>query len=1027
MIPIELTIEGLYSYQERQTIDFRKLTTAGLFGIFGTVGSGKSSILEAITYAIYGKTDKLNISGDNRYYNMMNLKSNEIFIDFIFETGKNQTAYRAIVRGKRNRKRFEEVKTLEHTAYKKINNEWIPIGINDLENAVGLSFVNFKRTIIIPQGQFQEFLQLGNKDRTTMMKELFNLQKFEFYYKVVSLENKNNEKKNNINGQIQQLGPLNIEQVYIYKQQLLNIEKSIEDLNVDITEFQKEEEQLRSFKSLILKKDEVEILLNKLIQKEPEFLELKKRTDRYELCVMSFKHLLDSLDDYLEKKKNRENSIKLDNLTLISHNNKIKELKKTLEDLKPHYDKREEIKLKANELNIILKIKNLANSVIETTSSVEKGTEYWNNTNLIVINLKKEKISLEEILQDLRNKMPDVTLLTKIKTWYNEKNILDRQILEIERDLQKYLSREKELNNQKNILLEEPILKGKIINEWSFKKCNQHLELVSIRIKNRQNELNKQERHVLVKARLKDYAENLKDNVPCPLCGSLHHPEIFKSEDIEKLLEKIKEDKNDIEKDLNTISSISMQLNMIEISHNDTVYQIKELQKSKRIFEQGIAAHNDLFTWKQFKKVEELDSTFSEMEKIQVNIKSNETELQQKIKELNKQDDILERASKKLEVLKNSLTIHKTELKTLIQQLKIIKYDDYKEKSDSFINDKRINILKEYELVEKQYTTDNKLLQEEKRKRDLLNGKLEANIFELEKELSTIKKIESKIESELIKSEFSSIEEIKTIILQSINIRQEKKRIEEFNNNLLKCKSTYDQLQKDVGERIYDSNYHDNLVDKIQLKNNQLTAFNKEHGKITELLRTLQKNIKTQTVLRENLQEIELRSENLKIMKNLFKASGFVNYISTIYLQNLCNAANDKFFQLTRQKMSLKITPDNNFQIRDFMNGGKERSIKTLSGGQTFQASLSLALALADNIQKITESNQNFFFLDEGFGSLDKESLDIVFNTLKSLRKENRIIGIISHVEEMQQEIDIHIRIENDAEHGSIIHSSWEV
>jgi len=107
------------------------------------------------------------------------------------------------------------------------------------------------------------------------------------------------------------------------------------------------------------------------------------------------------------------------------------------------------------------------------------------------------------------------------------------------------------------------------------------------------------------------------------------------------------------------------------------------------------------------------------------------------------------------------------------------------------------------------------------------------------------------------------------------------------------------------------------------------------------------------------------------------------------------------------------------------MNGGKIRSVKTLSGGQTFQAALSLALALADNIQKITESNQNFFFLDEGFGSLDKESLNIVFDTLKSLRKENRIVGVISHVEEMQQEIDVHLRIENHEERGSTIQPSW--
>jgi len=208
MIPIKLTIQGLYSYQEKQTIDFTRLTSSNLFGIFGAVGSGKSSILEAITFAIYGKTDRLNLSGDNRNYNMMNLKSNDLLIEFVFETGKNQTAYQAVVKGRRNGKKFEEVKTLERSAYRNEGGDWIPIEPEQLEKTIGLSYDNFKRTIIIPQGQFQEFLQLGNKDRTQMMKELFNLEKFELYYKVVSLENKNNSQKENLDGQLKQLGAI---------------------------------------------------------------------------------------------------------------------------------------------------------------------------------------------------------------------------------------------------------------------------------------------------------------------------------------------------------------------------------------------------------------------------------------------------------------------------------------------------------------------------------------------------------------------------------------------------------------------------------------------------------------------------------------------------------------------------------------------------------------------------------------------------------------------------------------------------
>ena len=205
MIPVKLTLQGLYSYQEKQVIDFTKLTAANLFGIFGTVGSGKSSILEAITFALYGETDRLN-SRDSRNYNMMNLKSSELLIDFEFETGKDQTAYRAIVKGKRNSKKFEDVKTLKRSAYVKVGKEWQPIENEALETAIGLSYDNFKRTIIIPQGQFQEFLQLKDTARTQMMKELFNLGKFEFYYKVASLEAKNNAQKQNVEGQLQQLG-----------------------------------------------------------------------------------------------------------------------------------------------------------------------------------------------------------------------------------------------------------------------------------------------------------------------------------------------------------------------------------------------------------------------------------------------------------------------------------------------------------------------------------------------------------------------------------------------------------------------------------------------------------------------------------------------------------------------------------------------------------------------------------------------------------------------------------------------------
>lgn len=1023
MIPIELTIEGLYSYQKRQTIDFSKLTSAGLFGIFGTVGSGKSSILEAITFAIYGKTDKLNQSGDNRNYNMMNLKSNELLIDFTFEAGRDQTKYRSTVKGRRNSKRFEDVKTFERRSYKEVENEWLPIEISELEKAVGLSYENFKRTIIIPQGQFQEFLQLGNRDRTQMMKELFNLEKFEFYFKVVSLESKNNSQKQNISGQLQQLGSLNSDLVDVYKNQLIDIENNIKDQNLKLVACQKDEEQLRLLHVKIKKRDESEKTLNSLIQQQPEFDKLEKKIIRYEQCLTSFRHLLTSLNEYRAKVKDRKDQTLTDEAKLKLYNDSINKLNGVVENLKPQYDKREELKRKAEELSTLIKINELEKKVNEDSESVEKGIKYWDETNKVVSGLRKDREEIEGKISELRRSMPNFTLLSNIKTWYTEKYNLERQINDVQDQIEASINREKGLFAKKEDILKEPIFNS--ITNLSFKDCNKFLESETARIKKQQANLIEHESHVLVKAQLEAFAEDLESGTPCPLCGSLHHPELFKSEDIKELQEQIKKSKLLFEKQLQKISSIIKQLDILEVSHTELNKRTLELQKLKEKLLDSIARHNKQFIWNKYLTFDELNSAFDDMELIQKRIKFFETELINKVEDLKSHEDKLERARVKLEDIKNMLTINRTHLLTLHQQLQTINPKDYLECNDQTIIEKRNILLDEYSQIEKDYTLNVNLLKKMSRQRDILKGRHDTNISELEKEISFIMKLENDIDKELAESDFTSIDEVQNILSDTIDIKVDKLRIEEFKNSLLKIRSTFEQYQNEVGESEYDSEVHTQLINEIETINTQLGIMNKDHGRINELHKSLLKNIEIQLSLRNELKALETRSDNIKTMKSLFKASGFVNYISSVYLQNLCNTANSRFFQLTRQKLSLEISEDNNFKVRDFMNGGKERSVKTLSGGQTFQASLSLALALADNIQKITESDQNFFFLDEGFGSLDKESLNIVFDTLKSLRKENRIVGVISHVEEMQQEIEAHLHIVNHEEMGSIIHPGW--
>jgi exonuclease SbcC len=1025
MIPIQLTIKGLYSYQEKQTIDFTKLTAAGLFGIFGTVGSGKSSILEAITFAVYGRTDRLNLSGDNRYYNMMNLKSNELLIDFIFETGKEQSAYRATVKGKRNSKKFEDVKALERSAYKKEGKEWRPIENEALEQAIGLSYDNFKRTIIIPQGQFQEFLQLGNKDRTQMMKELFNLGKFEFYYKVASLESKNNERKQNVEGQLKQLGDIDPEQSTIYQAKLTKLEEEIKEQNLKLAENQQVEEQLRKLQELTQKKIAAEKEQTKLQEKEFEFQALEKKIISYEQCVFRFKHLLDLLNENRRKQEEREKQIRFDTEKLKLEEIEIEQLEKLLRELKPAYEKREELKKKAEELSRLLQMKKLEETIANEKIRFGKGKEVLNDTVQQLGKLKTEKLQLEGTIKEKRSKIPDLELLSTIRAWFIQKNNLDRLLPEIEKEIGKYVQQEKEIREEFSQILTAPVFEG-LPKDADYKTCIQHLKVETQKIKEKQKAINEQESHFKVRTQLKTYAEELEEGKPCPLCGSVHHPELFKTEDINDALAELTAKQKVFELQLEQISELNNRLNLLDNQHRTVQQNQKEKIKKKKEQLQQIATLAERFIWEKYREEKELDEAFRDAKRIQGELKEHEKTLESATNKLTVEEKNKERYQAELEKIDKSLTVHQTELKTTSDQLLLISPEDYSQMAVERIEQEKTGLLNEHNRIEKEFTEKTTSLQNRNKQKDILDGSLKTNCRELDQDQETIATLKKRVDEQLTESSFQSVDEVVQILSQPIDADKEKQKIDQFKGRLLRIKTTLEQLQSEIGERKYDAESHKNRISEIALLKEQITQRNQEQGKTAELLKKLQKDLETQALLQKQLEKLELRAENIKTMKSLFKASGFVNYISSVYLQNLCNAANDRFFQLTRQKLSLEITPDNNFQVRDFMNGGKIRSVKTLSGGQTFQAALSLALALADNIQKMNESDQNFFFLDEGFGSLDKESLNIVFDTLKSLRKENRIVGVISHVEEMQQEIDVHLRIENQVEKGSIIYPGWK-
>lgn len=1009
MIPIQLTLEGLYSYQERQKIDFENLTEAGLFGIFGSVGSGKSSILEAISFALYGETERLN-SRDKRAYNMMNLKSNKSYIEFDFINFENKK-FRATREFKRNSKNFEDVKTPSVTFYEWKNENWIPLEHSNAEKLIGLSYANFKRTIIIPQGQFKEFLELGATDRTNMMKEIFSLQRFDLQNNVSVLNSKNRSELDQLEGHLKGFEEVNEEQILIQKDNLKIEQQKFEDVKIQFKKIEQKYQQLKNlktdFESLKQKKSEFE----KLNQQKKEIDILETKTEVFDKVFRIFTPLISEKNklqkEISEQQKNKETQFKIVQETEI----RFEDVKNKLSAIQPKYEALNQSKTQENDLSLILQMQKFSGEIETLKERTKKGSEKVKEVEAHQKLIQQKIEDLSKNAELLKPKKLDSTLLLNVGNWFTEKKRLNE-------NLQNQIGKIDSIKIEIGKISEG--LKPFEINPETFRN---DFKTQTETLENQKKTFSEKRNHLEVQQKLAHFANELHDGESCPLCGALEHPNIVEFDDVNSELNEIQKKIEQIEIQKDQIQKQSLEIEKILDRKKIFEEQQKSEEDNLKQIQTQIAEHLKNFSWTEFNSENQND--FEEKRQQSFAIEKQIEELNQQIgleqKNLEKERENLDNYNKALEKFRLDEAKKEEQIKTNESNLKVLSWLDYEKKPIAETEEIYNKLSQSNRETEENYQKLNKEKEEISPKlaeQKTIIDQLEKRISELEKEISDNKIL---IENSLSEQKFSTLEETLQILAQEIDVQETRNQIQQFRIQFEIVKNDILNLEAKLKDFSFDEEQFAETENQFKTFENDLKIVNDSVVKIATEIERLEKEFKKKEDLLKDLSQLQKRAENLKIMTNLFKGAGFVQYVSSIYLRQLCDHANVRFHRMTRNQLSLQLNESNDFEIIDYLNEGRSRSVKTLSGGQAFQVSLSLALALAESVQTNAQSEKNFFFIDEGFGTQDLESVNIVFETLMNLQKENRIVGIISHVEELKEKIPVSLNITKDEERGSLI------
>lgn len=763
---------------------------------------------------------------------------------------------------------------------------------------------------------------------------------------------------------------------------LNSIEENEKRLNEELKDKEERKEELFVHEEFKNKINSGLFILNSYESLDKQFNEIKSEEAELKRYIK----------ELTEDKEKSEKDLKVKIESLGKTRDKLESLlKETPGDSNSILEKQIKLGEYREKLNKYKEIKNSLEESLKTKNNFEEKLKGFENQKLLLEKEVRElkeyinKVKVEELAHKLRENLVDGECCPVCGSTHHELNKVEKINLDE--------------SNQKTTLLEskEEKLKELILEfskiEATLEYENKKIEELNISIEE-VGEVNEE--------RLKSLEEEfntLKDKI-----------EEFnlKKENLEKNLEKLKEEKNNLENIFNKAEVILCEkivrekeiASKVKELDKELKLKISELNSIKNELKiEDIKLENELILKKEKEKnllekeIRILRTQLEESNKIKDELREKRDELKEnylsqkslldgKVEVYREKERMIKGALKGL--IDEALPIEKIDIKGLLEDLQL--EIDYIEKA-------YLNLSEEKEKLEKAFNNMNQ---------EMAVTKERVNSLNLRKENE-----EKKVNLALEEEGFKTILEVKGGILSKDEKEKLKILIEEYHNNFIKVRANIELLIKKLNGK---SLTEEEWTRVLQEKNNTEKEL-KEVEEIKIRLVTESESIKKKLEEQRDILHIKAKQEHklalLSDLEKLFKGKKFVEFIAANQLKYISIEASKKLKDITNGVYGLEVDENGKFIIRDYKNGGAERDASTLSGGETFLASLALALSLSSQIQLKGTAPLELFFLDEGFGTLDDNLLDVVMSSLERLHHERLSVGIISHVESIKNRVPV--------------------